>query len=113
MRPFLSFKELFFNGGSPRYEVELIREQERRLVGPDHPAAGTHQQDAPQEEPRAGPAPRDVIAENLSSEEEEDQPPRRRRRLADLIRENNELYNQFMTRTVPRILEEFGIDMGI
>ncbi|KAL4220991.1 hypothetical protein ACF0H5_019255 [Mactra antiquata] len=93
--------------------IELIRKQERRLVGPDHPAACTHQQDAPQEEPRAGPAPRDVIAENLSSSEEEDQPPMRWRRLADLIRENNELYNHFMTRTVPRILEEFGIDMDI
>ena len=65
-------------------------------------------------EPQSGPAnPRpverlDAIAADLS--DPEDEPPRQRRRLSDLIRENNELYNTFMTRTVPRLKRHYGID---
>ncbi|KAL4229749.1 hypothetical protein ACF0H5_010138 [Mactra antiquata] len=119
-------------------EVELVRDHERRFVQAQ-PVPAPIQQDLPQpdppiqreenqvdvapppvddaaEEARARQAPRhdrrDHTAANLSSsDDDEDQPPRRRSRFADLIRENNELYNSFMRRTVPRILAEFGIDI--
>ena len=51
---------------------------------------------------------RDAIAADLS---DDDEPQPQRRRLSDLIRENHELYNRFMTRTLPRILEHYGIDL--
>ena len=40
----------------------------------------------------------------------EDEPPRQRRWLSYLIRENNERFNTFMTRTVPRLMRHYGID---
>ena len=51
---------------------------------------------------------RDAIAADLS---DNDEPQPQRRHLSDLIRENHEIYNRFMTRTVPRILEHYGIDL--
>ena len=43
---------------------------------------------------------RDAIAADLS---DDDEPQQQTRHLSDLIRENHELYNRSMTRTVPRI----------
>ena len=51
---------------------------------------------------------RDAIAADLS---DDDEPQPQRRHLSDLIRENHEIYNRFMTRTVPSILEHYGIDL--
>ena len=51
---------------------------------------------------------RDAIAADLS---DDDEPQPQRRHLSDLIREHHEIYNRFMTRTVPRILEHYGIDL--
>ena len=51
---------------------------------------------------------RDAIAADLS---DDDEPQPQRRHQSDLIRENHEIYNRFMTRTVPRILEHYGIDL--
>ena len=50
----------------------------------------------------------DAIGADLSDDHE---PQPQRRCLSDLIRENQELYNRFMTRTVPRILEHYWIDL--
>ncbi|KAL4224838.1 hypothetical protein ACF0H5_015534 [Mactra antiquata] len=51
---------------------------------------------------------RDATAADLS--DPEDEPPRQRRRVSDLIRENHELYNNFMINTLPRILRHYGLD---
>ena len=110
-----------------RNEINLVRAQERRHVNVGQPAMQnpavnqdkghvepTAQNEAdndpvPQNVPEPPPGPakprpverRDAIAADLS--DPEDEPPRQRRRLSDLIRENNERVNTFMTRTVPRL----------
>jgi len=60
---------------------------------------------------------RDVIAMGIppSSDSESDEEPqpaaarRRKRPLADLVRENHELYNKFMKKKMPKLLRELGI----
>ena len=47
----------------------------------------------------------------LRQSDNDDEPPRQISRLSDLIRENHKVYNRFMTKTVPRILEHYGIDL--
>jgi len=65
-----------------RNEINLVRAQERRHVNVGQPAM----------------------------QNPEDEPPRQRRRLSDLIRENNERFNTFVTRTEPRLMRHYGID---
>ena len=66
-------------------------------------------QTAPQNRPQQRQVDwRDAIAADLSHD---DEPQPQRRRLSDLIRENHELYNSSNTRTIPRILEHYGIDL--
>ena len=50
---------------------------------------------------------RDRVAAALSSSDEDDGPPLQRRRLHEIIRENHEVHNVFMTRRLPRILREY------
>jgi hypothetical protein len=62
---------------------------------------------------------RDDLAVDLSSyEQDSDNDPHENKRhrrsnpLAELIRENHELYNEFMKKKMPRLLRDFGYDLS-
>lgn len=104
---------------------------ETRLVARpvEEPAAPVIQQrpvppaPAPAQEPAeaAGPArpevpldPRDQIAAQMSGSDQEDMPEmqqarRRKRPLAELVRENHELYNKFLKQKMPKVFRELNI----
>ncbi|XP_053372641.1 uncharacterized protein LOC128546282 [Mercenaria mercenaria] len=120
-------------------EVESIRENERRLVrnapragepmqqngrqqNQQAPAADQEnnadrgdrdrQVDGDQAAPAGRAERRDAAAAAFSdndSEGDEQEPPRRRCRLAELVRENHEMYDKFMKKKLPKLMREFGI----
>ncbi|XP_045182945.1 uncharacterized protein LOC123541479 [Mercenaria mercenaria] len=114
-----------------RREVNLIRENERRNVRnvPAVPAgeqvneqpddvSDNEQPDQVNQQNNHQPGAadrRDAMAAAVSDTESDGapaapEPRRRRRRLSDLIKENHELYNDFMKKKMPRFMRHFGLD---